>query len=75
MGKRSNKTTKTTKTTRTEAQIRADLDAARKAEHAVVEAVKGKHDEKGIARGWDAVERTNALFRELAMLGLGPLAG
>ena len=73
MGKRSNKTTKTT-TTRTEAEIRADLAIARDAENKAVEAVKGKRDDKGIARGWDAVERTNALFSELAALGLGPLA-
>lgn len=64
MGKRNTK--KTTKTTaRTLEAIRADIAVALEAEHDAVDACS-KGDEKALARGWAAAERTNVLYRELA---------
>ena len=64
MGKRNSK--KTTKAvTRTVEAIRADIAVALEAEHKAVDACS-KGDERAIARGWAAAERTNVLYRELA---------
>lgn len=62
MAKKSTKTTQ-----RTEAQIRADLKRALDAEHGAVEGCSNERP-TSIARAWDAAERTNVLYRELAAL-------
>lgn len=69
MGKRNNskKTTKMKTAQRTVEAIRADLALALalEAEHKAVEACS-KGDDRALARGWAAAERTNVLYRELA---------